>query len=155
MPQRAFHRRRTRNAHCKHHLGADFCRDRDVRVHGDRCRRIRPGSLTKAGKLREPPLAGRWAWRATCPGGQYRGAAYIAQHSVNRFSGRLGNTSFYDRGSISAGRLRGRNASFILNAFGKSARINALLTVRGGGMVARAAYSSQSYGRCMLVFTKV
>ena len=100
-------------------------------------------------------LTGRWSWRASCPGGQYRGAAYIVQHSVNRFSGRLGNTSFYDRGSISSGRLRGRNASFILNAFGKSARINALLLVRGGGMVARGAYSSQTYGRCLLVFTKI
>ena len=109
----------------------------------------------KQGKEQAASLTGRWAWRANCPGGQYRGAAYIAQHSVNRFSGRLGNTSFYDRGSITAGRLQGRNASFILNAFGKSARINALLTIRGGGMVARAAYSSQTYGRCMLVFTKV
>jgi hypothetical protein len=109
----------------------------------------------KHGKEQAASLTGRWAWRASCPGGQYRGAAYIAQHSVNRFSGRLGNTSFYDRGSISAGRLQGRKASFILNAFGKSARINALLTIRSGGMVARAAYSSQSYGRCMLVFTKV
>jgi hypothetical protein len=100
-------------------------------------------------------LTGRWAWRAICPRGQYRGAAFIAQHSINRFSGRLGNTSFYDRGTISAGRLRGRNASFILNAFGKSARINALLVIRSGGLVARAAYSSQTYGRCLLVFTKV
>ena len=109
----------------------------------------------KQGKEQAADLTGRWAWRANCPRGQYRGAAYIAQHSVNRFSGRLGNTSFYDRGSITAGRLQGRNAFFILNAFGKSARINALLTIRSGGMVARAAYSSQSYGRCMLVFTKV
>jgi hypothetical protein len=108
----------------------------------------------KQGKEQAASLTGRWAWRANCPRGQYRGAAYIAQHSVNRFSGRLGNTSFYDRGSITAGRLQGRNASFILNAFGKSARINALFTIRSGGMVARAAYSSQSYGRCMLVFTK-
>ena len=100
-------------------------------------------------------LTGRWSWRSSCPGGQYRGAAYIAQHGVNRFSGRLGNTSFYDSGTISAGRLRGRNASFILNAFGKSARINALLTVGSGGMVARAAYSSQTYGRCQLVFIKI
>ena len=109
----------------------------------------------KQGKEQAASLTGQWVWRANCPRGQYRGAAYIAQHSVNRFSGQLGNTSFYDRGSITAGRLQGKNASFILNAFGKSARINALLTVRGGGMVARAAYSSQSYGRCMLVFTKV
>jgi hypothetical protein len=100
-------------------------------------------------------LAGRWSWRATCPGGQYRGAAFISQNTVNRFSGRLGNTSFYDNGTIAAGRLSGRHASFILNALGKSARINALLTVRGGGMVARAAYSSQTYGRCQLMFTKV
>jgi hypothetical protein len=107
------------------------------------------------GKETAATLTGRWSWRASCPGGQYRGAAYIVQHSVNRFSGRLGNTSFYDRGSISSGRLRGRNASFILNAFGKSARINALLLVRGGGMVARGTYSSQTYGRCLLVFTKV
>ena len=109
----------------------------------------------KQGKEQAASLTGRWVWRANCPRGQYRGAAYIAQHSVNRFSGQLGNTSFYDRGSIAAGRLQGRNAFFILNAFGKSARINALLTIRSGGMVARAAYSSQSYGRCMLVFTKV
>ena len=109
----------------------------------------------KQGKEQAASLTGQWVWRANCPRGQYRGAAYIAQHSVNRFSGQLGNTSFYDRGSITAGRLQGKNASFILNAFGKSARINALLTVRSGGMVARAAYSSQSYGRCMLVFTKV
>ena len=100
-------------------------------------------------------LTGRWAWRALCPRGQYRGAAFISQHSASRFSGRLGNTSFYDSGTIAAGRLSGRSASFILNAFGKSARINALLTVRGGGMVARGAYNSQSYGRCQLVFTKV
>jgi hypothetical protein len=109
----------------------------------------------KPGKESATSLTGRWSWRASCPGGQYRGAAYIAQRGVNRFSGRLGNTSFYDQGSISAGRLKGRNASFILNAFGKSARIHALLTIRGGGMVARAAYSTQTYGRCQLVFTKV
>ena len=111
----------------------------------------------KQGKEQAASLTGRWAWRANCPRGQYQGAAYIAQHSVNRFSGQLGNTSFYDRGSITAGRLQGRNASFILNALGKNARINALLTIRSrsGGMVARAAYSSQSYGRCTLVFTKV
>jgi hypothetical protein len=109
----------------------------------------------KQGREQGASLTGRWAWRALCPRGQYRGAAFIAQHSADRFSGRLGNTSFYDSGTIAAGRLRGRNASFILNAFGKSARINALLTVRSGGMVARAAYSSQSYGRCQLVFTKV
>jgi hypothetical protein len=106
------------------------------------------------GKEQRGSLTGRWAWRATCPGGQYRGAAFISQHTGNRFSGRLGNTSFYDNGTIAAGRLSGRNASFILNALGKSARINALLTIRGGGMVARAAYSSQTYGRCQLVFTK-
>jgi hypothetical protein len=109
----------------------------------------------KHGTERAASLTGRWSWRALCPRGQYRGAAFIAQHSVNRFSGRLGNTSFYDSGTIAAGRLNGRNASFILNAFGRSARINALLTIRGGGMVARAAYSSQTYGRCQLVFTKV
>jgi hypothetical protein len=109
----------------------------------------------KRGQEMAATLTGRWSWRASCPGGQYRGAAYIAQHGVNRFSGRLGNTSFYDRGSISSGRLRGRNASFILNAFGKRARINALLVIRGGSMVARGAYSSQTYGRCLLVFTKV
>jgi hypothetical protein len=109
----------------------------------------------KQGKEHSASLTGRWSWRASCPRGQYRGAAFIVQHSVNRFSGQLGNTSFYDRGTISGGRLKGRNASFILNAFGKSARINALLTIRSGGMVARAAYSSQSYGRCLLVFTKV
>jgi hypothetical protein len=109
----------------------------------------------KQGREHAASLTGRWAWRAICPRGQYRGAAFIAQHSVDRFSGRLGNTSFYDSGTISAGRLRGRNASFILNAFGKSARINALLTVGSGGMVARAAYSSQTYGRCQLVFIKI
>jgi hypothetical protein len=109
----------------------------------------------KRGEETAATLTGLWSWRASCPGGQYRGAAYIAQHGVNRFSGRLGNTSFYDRGSISSGRLRGRNASFILNAFGKRARINALLVIRGGSMVARGAYSSQTYGRCLLVFTKV
>jgi hypothetical protein len=109
----------------------------------------------KRGQETAATLTGGWSWRASCPGGQYRGAAYIAQHGVNRFSGRLGNTSFYDRGSISSGRLRGRNASFILNAFGKRARINALLVIRGGSMVARGAYSSQTYGRCLLVFTKV
>jgi hypothetical protein len=109
----------------------------------------------KRGEETAATLTGRWSWRASCPGGQYRGSASIAQHGVNRFSGRLGNTSFYDRGSISSGRLRGRNASFILNAFGKSARIYALLVVRGGSMVARGAYSSQTYGRCLLVFTKV
>ena len=111
----------------------------------------------KQGKEQAADLTGRWAWRANCPRGQYQGAAYIAQHSVNRFSGQLGSTSFYDRGSITAGRLQGRNASFNLNALGKNARINALLTIRSrsGGMVARAAYSSQSYGRCTLVFTKV
>ena len=43
---------------------------------------------------------------------------------------------------------------FILNAFGKSARIRALLTIRSGSMIARAAYASESYGRCQLVFTK-
>jgi hypothetical protein len=109
----------------------------------------------KQAKEQAASLTGRWSWRASCPGGQYRGAAYIAQRGASRFSGRLGNTSFYDRGSISAGRLKGRNASFILNAFGRSARIQALLTIRDGGMVARAAYSSQTYGRCRLVFTKV
>jgi hypothetical protein len=109
----------------------------------------------KQGKEQAASLTGRWAWRANCPRGQYRGAAFIAQHGANRFSGRLGNTSFYDHGTISAGRLRGRNAFFILNAFGKSARINALLVVSRGGMVARAAYSSETYGRCQLVFTKV
>ena len=108
-----------------------------------------------SGKEQGASLTGQWAWRATCPGGQYRGAAFISQHTINRFSGRLGNTSFYDNGTIAAGRLSGRNASFILNALGKSARITALLTFRGGGMVARAAYSSQTYGRCQLVFTKV
>jgi hypothetical protein len=109
----------------------------------------------KRGEETAATLSGRWLWRASCPGGQYLGAAYIAQHGVNRFSGRLGNTSFYDRGSISSGRLRGRNASFILNAFGKSARIHTHLVIRGGSMVARGAYSSQTYGRCLLVFTKV
>ena len=106
-------------------------------------------------KEQSASLTGRWAWRALCPRGQYRGAAFISQHSASRFSGRLGNTSFYDSGTIAAGRLSGRSASFILNAFGKSARINALLTIRGGGMVARGAYNSQTYGRCQLVFTKV
>jgi hypothetical protein len=99
-------------------------------------------------------LTGRWYWHANCPRGRYQGAAFIAQHSPDRFSGQLGNTSFYDRGTISSGRLRGRNASFTLNAFGKSARIRALLTFRSGGMVARAAYASQNYGLCQLVFTK-
>jgi hypothetical protein len=99
-------------------------------------------------------LTGRWYWHANCPRGRYQGAAFIAQHSPGRFSGQLGNTSFYDRGTISSGRLRGRNASFTLNAFGKSARIRALLTVRSGSMVARAAYASQNYGLCQLVFTK-
>jgi hypothetical protein len=117
---------------------------------------LRPELAEAASRKRgEETLTGRWSWRASCPGGQYRGAAYIAQHGINRFSGRLGNTSFYDRGSISSGRLRGRSASFILNAFGKSARINALLVVRAGSMVARGAYSSQTYGRCLLVFTKL
>jgi hypothetical protein len=109
----------------------------------------------KQGREQGASLTGRWAWRALCPRGQYRGAAFISQHSASRFSGRLGNTSFYDSGTIAAGRLSGRSASFILNAFGKSARINALLTIRGGGMVARGAYNSQTYGRCQLVFTKV
>jgi hypothetical protein len=99
-------------------------------------------------------LTGQWYWRANCPRGRYQGAAFIAQHSPSRFSGQLGNTSFYDRGTISAGRLNGRNASFILNAFGKSARIRALLTIRSGSMVARAAYASQTYGLCQLVFKK-
>jgi hypothetical protein len=99
-------------------------------------------------------LTGHWYWRANCPGGRYLGAAFIAQHGGGRFSGQLGNTSFYDRGTISAGRLRGRNASFILNAFGKSVRIRALLTIRSGSMIARAAYASQTYGFCQLVFTK-
>ena len=99
-------------------------------------------------------LTGRWYWRANCPRGRYQGAAYIAQRDGGRFSGQLGNTSFYDRGTISAGQLRGRNAFFILNAFGKSARIRALLTIRSGSMIARAAYASESYGRCQLVFTK-
>ena len=99
-------------------------------------------------------LTGRWYWRANCPRGRYQGAAFIAQYGGGRFSGRLGNTSFYDRGTISAGQLRGRNAFFILNAFGKSARIRALLTIRSGSMIARAAYASESYGRCQLVFTK-
>src|SRR5262245_18591689 len=57
-------------------------------------------------------LTGRWYWQANCPRGRYRGAAFIAQHGPDRFSGQLGNTSFYDRGAIAAGRLRGRNASF-------------------------------------------
>ena len=84
-------------------------------------------------------LTGRWYWRANCPRGRYQGAAFIAQHGGGRFSGRLGNTSFYDRGTISAGQLRG---------------IRALLTIRSGSMIARAAYASESYGRCQLVFTK-
>jgi len=100
-------------------------------------------------------LTGRWYWRAICPRGRYQGAAFIAEHGGGRFSGQLGNTSFYDRGTISAGRLRGTDASFILNAFGKSARIRALLVVRSGGMSARAAYASETYGRCQLVFTKI
>ena len=109
----------------------------------------------KRGKESVTSLTGQWSWQARCPRDRYQGAAYIAQRGATRFSGRLGNTSVYDRGSISAGRLQGRNASFILNAFGNSARIKALLSIRSGAMVARAAYSSQSYGRCLLVFTKV
>jgi|RhiMetdeSRZDD1v2_1073273.scaffolds.fasta_scaffold300623_4 hypothetical protein len=100
-------------------------------------------------------LTGRWYWRAICPRGRYQGAAFIAEHGGGRFSGQLGNTSFYDRGTISAGRLRGRDASFILNAFGKSARIRALLVVTSRSMSARAAYASETYGRCQLVFTKI
>src|SRR5262245_9099202 len=63
----------------------------------------------KRGEETAATLTGRWSWRASCPGGQYRGAAYIIQHDVNRFSGRLGNTSFYDRGSISSGWLHHRS----------------------------------------------
>src|SRR5262245_22449966 len=43
----------------------------------------------KQGREHAASLTGRWAWRAICPRGQYRGAAFIAQHSVDRFSGRL------------------------------------------------------------------
>ena len=64
----------------------------------------------KQGREHSASLTGRWAWRTNCPRGQYRGAAFIAQHSVNRFSGQLGNTSFYDRGTIS-----GRNHLVRLN----------------------------------------
>jgi hypothetical protein len=110
----------------------------------------------KQGKVLAVSLTGRWHWRANCPGGRYRGGAYISQLPSNRFSGRLGNTSFYDRGTISGGRLRGRNASFTLNAFGSRVRIRAVISVSQRRRVeARAAYTSPQFGRCHLRFTKL
>jgi hypothetical protein len=107
----------------------------------------------KQGKVFAVSLTGRWHWRANCPGGRYRGGAYISQLPSNRFSGRLGNTSFYDRGTISGGRLRGRNASFTLNAFGSRVRIRTVISVsQHGGVEARAA---PQFGRCHLRFTKL
>jgi hypothetical protein len=108
------------------------------------------------GKAIAVSLTGRWYWRANCPGASFSGGAYIVQHSPNRFSGRLANTNQYDRGAISDGRLRGRNASFTLNAFGRSARLGAVLVVSPrGGLEARAAYATPQFGRCHLRFTRI
>jgi len=100
-------------------------------------------------------LGGRWYWQAVCPRGQFQGAAYIFQRGPNRFSGQLGNTSSYDRGTISGGVVRGRRASFTLNAFGQSSRLGAVIVVtRSGAVQARASYASRQFGRCLLRFYK-
>jgi hypothetical protein len=101
------------------------------------------------------PLSGRWYWRVLCPGGRYQGAAYLFQRGPNRFSGQLGNTSIYDRGTISGGVVHGRRASFTLTAFGQSVHLGAVIQVTGrGGLEARASYVSRRYGNCLMRFYK-
>ena len=114
---------------------------------------------TSVHPLREEPskvsLTGSWYCRANCAVGSYRGAARIFQQTSDRFSGRLGNTSFYDRGSISDGLLRGRVASFTLSAFGKSARIRAVIVaLKRGRLEVRTAHASSLLGSCHLRFTR-
>ena len=130
-----------------------------VSIMGDA--RLAPAMAAKAQvqNLKKSPaapslsLTGRWSWRATCPGGSYRGAATIA-HRANRFTGHLGNTSFYDKGSLS-GSLNGRKASVRLNAFGQTTMLRAVLVNGRSGLEARAAYASQRFGRCQLRFIKI
>jgi len=100
-------------------------------------------------------LTGSWYWRANCAVGSYRGAARIFQQTSDRFSGRLANTSFYDRGSISNGLRRGRFASFTLSAFGKSARIRAVIVaLKRGRLEVRTVHASPLLGSCQLRFTR-
>src|SRR5262245_61027720 len=94
-------------------------------------------------------LTGSWYWRAVCTVGNYRGAARIFQQTAAHFSGRLGNTSFYDRGAISDGLLRGRVASFTLSAFGKSARIRAFVVpLKRGRLEVRTVHATPLLGSC-------
>lgn len=107
------------------------------------------------GELSKVSLTGSWYWRATCAVGSYRGSARIFQQTSDRFAGRLGNTSFYDRGSISDGLLRGRVASFTLSAFGESARIRAVVVgLKRGRLEVRTAHASPLLGSCQLRFTR-
>jgi hypothetical protein len=107
------------------------------------------------GELSKVSLTGSWYWRATCAVGSYGGSARIFQQTSDRFAGRLGNTSFYDRGSISDGLLRGRVASFTLSAFGESARIRAVVVgLKRGRLEVRTAHASPLLGSCQLRFTR-
>jgi hypothetical protein len=107
------------------------------------------------GESSKVSLTGSWYWRANCGVGSYRGAARIFQQRSDSFSGQLGNTSFYDRGFISNGLLRGRVASFTLSAFGKSARIRAVVVaMKRGRLEVRTAHASPLLGSCQLRFTR-
>ena len=101
------------------------------------------------GELSKVSLNGSWYWRANCAVGSYRGSARIFQQTSDRFSGRLGNTSFYDRGSISDGLLRGRVASFTLSAFGESARIRAVVVGTEAGQIGGENSTCKSAARIM------
>jgi hypothetical protein len=122
-----------------------------------------PGSQPKretAGERKSPTpseqfvvLTGQWRWAATCERGHFSGVMHLVQVG-NEFTGKFGETNFWDKGTISNGQIRGAHITFDRRYSFIYQRLEVDLLSSSGNLSMKGPYSSITFGKCELIATK-
>jgi hypothetical protein len=98
-------------------------------------------------------LTGQWRWAATCERGKFSGVMHLVQ-AGNEFTGKFGETNFWDKGTISNGQIRGSRITFDRWYSFIHQHLEVNLLSSSGNLSMKGPYSSVTFGKCELIATK-